>query len=118
MDRYAELLRGALAPRLAELGLEPLPTAGSLWGARGRFAIALTHDLDNLWRWTRRGFAASGYRTLRAARHLDARGVGRELGDGADWLVAPPPGAAPTPSGRSRSSCAARTCAASPRPST
>ena len=70
MDRYAELLRGALAPRLAELGLEPLPPAGSLWGARGRFAIALTHDLDNLWRWTRRGFAASGYRTLRAARHL------------------------------------------------
>ncbi len=87
VDRYAELLRGALAPRLAELGLEPLPTAGALWGARGRFAIALTHDLDNLWRWTRRGFAASGYRTLRAARRLDARGVGRELGDGADWLA-------------------------------
>ena len=87
VDRHAELLRGALAPRLAELGLEPLPTAGSLWGARGRFAIALTHDLDNLWRWTRRGFAASGYRTLRAARHLDARAIGRELGDGADWLV-------------------------------
>ena len=87
VDRYAELLRGALAPHLAELGLDPLPAAGSLWGARGRFAIALTHDLDNLWRWTRRGFAASGYRTLRAARHLDARGVGRELGDGADWLV-------------------------------
>ncbi len=87
VDRYAELLRGALAPRLAELGLDPLAAAGSLWGARGRFAIALTHDLDNLWRWTRRGFAASGYRTLRAARRLDARGVGRELGDGADWLV-------------------------------
>jgi hypothetical protein len=87
VDRYAELLRDALAPRLAELGLEPLPTAGAVWGARGRFAIALTHDLDNLWRWTRRGFAASGYRTLRAARHLDARGVGRELGDGADWLA-------------------------------
>jgi hypothetical protein len=70
VDHYVELLRGALAPRLAELGLEPLPRAGSAWGARGRFAIALTHDLDNLWRWTRRGFAASGYRTLRAARHL------------------------------------------------
>ena len=73
VDRYAELLRGALAPRLAELGLEPLPTAGALWGARGRFAIALTHDLDNLWRWTRREFAASGYRTARAACRLDGR---------------------------------------------
>ena len=95
VDRYAELLRGALAPRLAELGLEPLPAPGWMWGdgeagdgpAGARFAVALTHDLDNLWRWTRRGFAASGYRTLRAARHLDGRAVGRELGDGADWLL-------------------------------
>ncbi len=87
VDRYAELVRGALAPRLAELGLEPLPAAGSVWGARGRCAIALTHDLDNLWRWTRRGFAAAGYRTARAARRLDGRAVARELGDGADWLV-------------------------------
>lgn len=87
VDRYAELLRGALAPRLAGLGLEPLPPAGSVWGARGRFAIALTHDLDNLWRWTRRGFAAAGYRTARAARHLQGRAVLRELGDGADWFA-------------------------------
>ena len=87
VDRYAELVRGALAPRLAELGLEPLRPAGSVWGARGRFAIALTHDLDNLWRWTRHGFAAAGYRTARAARHLEGRAVVRELGDGADWLV-------------------------------
>jgi hypothetical protein len=86
VDRYAELLRGSLAPRLAELGLEPLPPAGSVWGARGRFAIALTHDLDNLRRWTRRGFAAAGYRTARAARRLQGRAVLRELGDGADWL--------------------------------
>ncbi len=87
VDRYADLLRSALAPRLAALGLDPLPPAGSVWGARGRFAIALTHDLDNLWRWTRRGFAAAGYRTARAARHLQGRAVLRELGDGADWLV-------------------------------
>jgi hypothetical protein len=87
VDRYAELLRGALAPRLAELGLEPLPTAGALWGARGRFAIALTHDLDNLWRWTRREFAASGYRTARAVCRLDGRAALRELGDDADWLL-------------------------------
>lgn len=87
VDRYAELLRGALAPRLAELGLEPLAQVGGVWGERGRFAVALTHDLDNLWRWTRRGFAATGYRTARAARRLQGRAVLRELGDGADWLV-------------------------------
>ena len=87
VDRYVELLRGALAPRLAELALPPLPAPGSSWGARGRFAVALTHDLDNLWRWTRRGFAAAGYRTARAARHLEGRSVVRELGDGADWLA-------------------------------
>ena len=34
VDRYAELLRGALAPRLAELGLEPLPRRGGASGER------------------------------------------------------------------------------------
>ena len=95
VDGYAELLRGALAPRLAALGLEPLPPAGWIWGdgdpgassAGARFAVALTHDLDNLWRWTRRGFAAAGYRTARAAKARDGAAVRRELGDGADWLV-------------------------------
>ena len=97
VDRYAELLRVVLAPRLEELGLEPLPPVGWMWrdGGTGsgasagaaRFAVALTHDLDNLWRWTRRGFAATGYRTARAARRLDGAVVTRELGDGADWLV-------------------------------
>ena len=53
-----------LAPRLAALGLEPLPEPGWVWGDQG-YAVALTHDLDNLWRWTRRGFAATGYRTAR-----------------------------------------------------
>jgi hypothetical protein len=87
VDRYSGLLRTALAPRLAELGLDPLPPPGSVWGGRGRFAVALTHDLDNLWRWTRRGFTAAGYRTARAALRLRGRTVLRELGDGADWLV-------------------------------
>jgi hypothetical protein len=87
VDRYAELLRGALAPRLAELGHAPLPAPGWAWGPGARFAVALTHDLDNLWRWTRRGFAAAGYRTARALRHGRVRAAGRELGDGADWLV-------------------------------
>ena len=95
VDSYVELLRAVLAPRLSELGLEPLPPAGWMWAAGGtnavfagaRFAVALTHDLDNLWRWTRRGFAAAGYRTARAVRHGDGAAARRELGDGADWLV-------------------------------
>ena len=95
VDRYVELLRVALSPRLETLGLEPLPAAGWMWNAEGpgagsagaRFAVALTHDLDNLWRWTRRGFAAAGYRTARAVRHGDGAAARRELGDGADWLV-------------------------------
>jgi peptidoglycan/xylan/chitin deacetylase (PgdA/CDA1 family) len=91
VDRYVELLREALAPRLAELGLERLPSQGWVWGearpADTRFAVALTHDLDNLWRWTRRGFAAAGYRTARAVRRGDGAAARREIGDGADWLV-------------------------------
>ncbi len=100
VDRYVELLRGVLAPRIAALDLEPLPQPGWMWSAGGsrdggpgdgsagaRFAVALTHDLDNLWRWTRRGFAAAGYRTARAVRRGDGGAVRRELGDGADWLI-------------------------------
>ena len=95
VDRYVELLRAVLAPHLSRLGLEPLPPAGWMWDAGGtnagssgaRFAVALTHDLDNLWRWTRRGFAAAGYRTARAVRFGDGAAARRELGDGADWLV-------------------------------
>ena len=86
IDRYVELLRGVLKPRLAELGLEPLPAPGWMWPG-AQFAVALTHDLDNLWRWTRRGFAAAGYRTARAVRRGDGAAARRELGDGADWLL-------------------------------
>ena len=103
VDRYVELLRGVLTPRLAELGLEPLPAAGAVWGGRGRFAVALTHDLDNLWRWTRRGFAAAGYRTARAATRLDHRAVRRELGTAPTGSDATR-GAAPIRSGPSRTS--------------
>ena len=95
VDRYVELLRFVLAPRLAVLGLEPLPKPGWMWGDPGPgagsagplFAVALTHDLDNLWRWTRRGFAAAGYRTARAVRRGDGAAVRRELGDLGDWLT-------------------------------
>ncbi len=87
VDRYVEILRAVLAPRLAALGLDPLPDPGWVWGPDQRFAVALTHDVDNLWRWTRRGLAASGYRTLRAVRARSSSGVGRELGDLSDWLI-------------------------------
>ena len=85
VDRYVRLLRAILAPRLAGLGLDPLPRPGWMWG-EASFAIALTHDVDNLWRWTRRGFAATGYRTIRAVGRRDGTAARRELGDAADWL--------------------------------
>ncbi len=86
VDGYVALLRAVLAPRLAALSLEPLPRPGWMWGDKG-FAVALTHDLDNLWRWTRRGFAAAGYRTARSLYHREWAAAGRELGDAGDWLV-------------------------------
>ena len=86
VDGYVELLRAVLAPRLVTLGLEPLPQPGWMWGDGG-FAVALTHDLDNLWRWTRRGFAAAGYRTARGVYRHDWAAARRELGDAGDWLV-------------------------------
>lgn len=86
VDGYVGLLREVLGPRLATLGLQPLPRPGWMWGDKG-FAVALTHDLDNLWRWTRRGFAAAGYRTARGVCGRDWRAARRELGDVGDWLV-------------------------------
>ena len=68
VDRYVGVLRAVLEPRLTELGLEPLPPAGWVWEGDADFAVALTHDLDNLWRWTPRGFAAAGYRSARAVK--------------------------------------------------
>jgi hypothetical protein len=86
VDGYVELLRTVLTTRLATLGLEPLPQSGWMWGDAA-FAVALTHDLDNLWRWTRRGFAAAGYRTARGVYRRDWAAALRELGDAGDWLV-------------------------------
>jgi peptidoglycan/xylan/chitin deacetylase (PgdA/CDA1 family) len=102
VDRAGALLRAALTPRLTALGLPPLPAPGWVWraesgaiaegdgeaGAGGpRFAVALTHDIDNLWRWTRRGFAASGYRFARSLRRLEMGGLVREAGDVGHWLT-------------------------------
>ncbi len=85
--------------------------------AAGGYAVALTHDLDNLWRWTPRGFAASGYRGARAARRRDgAASAPRARRPAASGSPCTCRGAA-IPSGPSRSFWAARTCAASRRPS-
>lgn len=95
VDRYVEALRAALGPRLEHLGRSLLREPGWMWpGPRsaradggGPFALALTHDLDNLWRWTARGFAAAGYRSVRAAGRRDWAALARESGDAADWLT-------------------------------
>ena len=102
VDRYVQLLRTVLEPRLAELGLEPLPAPGWMWDDRestivpggdgraspgARFAVALTHDIDHLWRWTPREFAAVGYRSARAVRRRDGAALRWELGDVVDWAI-------------------------------
>jgi hypothetical protein len=91
VDRYVALLRSLLAPRLAELGLEALPPNGWLWSdgpaGPGGFAVALTHDVDNVCRWTPRGFAATGLRSARALRRGDRGAVRRELGDLREWAT-------------------------------
>ena len=104
VDAYGGLLRSRLEPRLTAVGEQPLPAPGWLWrdggssdggasddakggAAAGGYAVALTHDLDNLWRWTPRGFAAAGYRSARAVKARNGRALRRELGDAADWLV-------------------------------
>jgi hypothetical protein len=91
VDGYVAVLRAALAPRLAALGLPPLPAPGWMWrdggSPGGGYALALTHDVDNLWRWTPRGFAATGYRSTRALRHRRWPALGKELGDLREWAT-------------------------------
>ena len=96
VDGYVAALRRVLAPRLAGLGLEPLPDPGWMWsdsgktgedGDRPHFAVALTHDLDNLRRWTLGGFGQSARRLARATRHRDAAAAAGEARDLGDWLI-------------------------------
>ena len=73
------------------LGLEP-----PRWGG-ARFAVALTHDVDRPWRWTRRGVrnaagrlraqtrAGAGRDALREARGLAALPVHRLRGTDPNW---------------------------------
>ncbi|MEZ5125930.1 MAG: glycosyltransferase [Thermoleophilia bacterium] len=98
VDEYVHALRGIVVRRAAEIGVAPPRPIGWMWRASDdcdpsgptegyACALALTHDLDNLWRWTPRGFAAAGYRSARAVRRGDRRALRKELGDVADWAV-------------------------------
>lgn len=96
VDHYVDLLRTVVEPRLRALGLAPLPPPGWMWAAPApdtgsaipaSFAVALTHDVDNVWRWTPRGFAATAYRSARAVRHGRWDALGKELGDLGEWLT-------------------------------
>lgn len=99
VDAYVELLRAMLAPRLAELGIRPSRPAGWVWRdasvpvtstgctQSAPHAVALTHDLDHLWCWTLRGFAAAGYHSACALCRGDFRALSREIGGLAEWLT-------------------------------
>ncbi len=88
VDRYAGLVRGLVDARLAALGRPPLEPPQ--WGAGEPFALALTHDVDDLRRWILRGLLAGGNylaATARAGRlahghvvhgHLARLGLARE----------------------------------------
>jgi peptidoglycan/xylan/chitin deacetylase (PgdA/CDA1 family) len=56
----------------AGLGVEP-----RRWGD-ARFAVALTHDVDVPWRWTRVGLRGAAARLKQAVRQADARAAARE----------------------------------------
>jgi hypothetical protein len=89
VDGYARIVRALVDGRRAEAGLPPLP--GVDWGegeaGRARFALALTHDVDGLKRWTRRGWLAAGKRTVGAVRTRDFKKARFELGGTAYGLV-------------------------------
>ena len=76
VDGYARFLRTVIDRRLAELNELPLPAMD--WGD-GPFAIAFTHDVDHVQRWTGRGIAAAARRAGRAAAARDRERARFEL---------------------------------------
>ena len=90
VDGYARLVEAAAGERLAALGLPPLSRPD--WRAEGentpaRFAVALTHDLDNLWRWTSGGLRASARRSARGLRQRRFEPLAEEARDVYNWLT-------------------------------
>jgi len=69
VDRYVESLAGLMADHEGEARLTP-PTDAQ-WAAGARFAVALTHDVDEVQRWTARGVRGAVKRVARAARAGD-----------------------------------------------
>ena len=101
VDAYLRLIHTLVDRRLSDLGQPPLDEPG--WGGGGaedgagrgdgtggagasRFAVALTHDIDNLKRWTLRGFVATLYRSARAVRYRRWAALRLEMRDLRRWL--------------------------------
>jgi hypothetical protein len=88
VDGYLKLVRRLVNTQLEALGAPPLEEPSWGGGVRAkRFAVALTHDIDNLWRWTPRGVATALRRALRALRYRRWRLLRRELRDLRLWLT-------------------------------
>ena len=58
----------------SSLGVEP----HDRWEGGARFAVALTHDIDTPWRWSRRGVLGAGARAKRAVQGGRLREAARE----------------------------------------
>jgi hypothetical protein len=82
--RRGEAPVDALVPKVADAirkaGVEPAP----LWPGDARFFVALTHDIDTPWRWTRTGIRGAASRLKHAVGEhrirealLEARGLAR-----------------------------------------
>ncbi|HET6175074.1 MAG TPA: polysaccharide deacetylase family protein [Gaiellales bacterium] len=61
----------ALRAAAAEAGAVPAPT----YPGGARFAVALTHDIDTPWRWSRRGLLGAGARLKHAVAQRDSDAV-------------------------------------------
>ena len=90
VDGYVRLVEAAAGERLAVLRLPPLVRPD--WHAEGDetpagFAVALTHDLDNLWRWTSGGLRASARRSARGLRQRRFEPLAEEARDVYRWLT-------------------------------
>lgn len=90
VDGYVRLVAAAAGERLRALGLPPL--ARPDWRVAGDetsadFAVALTHDLDNLWRWTSGGLRAAARRGARGLKQRRLEPLAAEARDIYCWLT-------------------------------